>query len=361
MPCVFSEVSNKNEIYEEQFKSSGASQLSDKAPQDALKSLEKLGISIDNPESFSKMDISSFLEEIYEVSERNFKHIFSYLTSILGVLILCAGFKNFTPTDKKAPQENVLNLVCSLCLSGCLTAPITRCIAASKSLILTASNFTVALGAVMGGIMIAAGKPISASAYQCLVLFSGQVVSRFSEFFLIPIMNFLFGISIISAVSTHVNLEKFCSSSYRFIKSVVKVISAIFVGILTLQNIVSNSADNLAISGTKMLIDTCVPIVGGAVSDAFSTVRGCLNLLKSGVGAFGIIAGIFTFIPLMSECIIWVIFLGICEFLSDAFDLKKPSLLFKSTSEIVKTLIAVLSCVIVVLISSSGIIMIIGG
>lgn len=309
----------------------------------------------------AKIDISNFFEEIYKESQKNFKHILSYLTSVLGILVLCAGVKGFTPSDKKIPQENILNLVCSLCLSGCLTAPIIKLISASKSVILTASNFTVALGAVLSGIMIASGKPISASSYQYMVLFSGQIISRFSEFFLIPIMNFLFGISIISAVSSHVNLEKFCFASYKLVKTAVKFISALFVGILTLQSIVGNSADNLAISGTKMLIDTCVPIVGGTISDAVSTVRGCLKLLKSGVGAFGIIAGVFTFIPLLSECVIWVAFLGICEFLSDSFDLKKPSLLFKSTSEIVKTLIALLSCVIVILISSSGIILIIGG
>ena len=361
MPRVFSEISNENEIYKEQFESSGASKLSENIPKDTLKSLEKLGISAENPETLSKMDISNFFEEIYRESQKNFKHIFSYLTSILGVLILCAGIKSFTPSDKKVPQENILNLVCSLCLSGCLTAPITKCIAASKSVIITASNFTVALGAVMGSIMIATGKPITASAYQYLVLFSGQIISRFSEFFLIPIMNFMFGISIISAVSTHINLEKFCISAHKLIKTTVKFVSTLFVGILTLQNVVSNSADNLAISSTKMLIDTCVPIVGGAVSDAFSTVRCSLKLLKSGIGAFGIIAGVFTFVPLISECVIWAAFLGVCEFLSDSFELKKPSLLFKSTSEIIKTLIAVLSCVVVILISSSGIILIIGG
>ena len=361
IPYVCAENTDKNQIYKEQFESSGASQLSSSIPRDTLKSLDKLNISLNSPESLAKIDISNFFEEVYAVSQKNFKHIFSYLTSILGVLILCAGIKSFAPEDKKAPQENVLNMVCTICLSGCLTAPITKCIGASKSVILTASNFTVSLGAVMSGIMIASSKPVSASAYQCLVLFSGQVISRLSEFFLIPIMNFLFGISILSAISTHINLEKFCSSSYKLIKNIVKFTSALFVGILTLQNIVGNAADNLAISGTKMLIDTCVPIVGGAVSDAFSTVRSCLKLLKSGVGAFGIIAGVFTFVPIISECIIWVVFLGICEFLSDCFDLKKPSLLFKNTSEIMKTLIAVLSCVIVILISSSGIIMIIGG
>ncbi len=361
IPCVSAKNTDKNQIYKEQFESSGASQLGDDIPKDALRSLEKLGVLPDEPDSLAKIDISNFLEEIYGISQKNFKHIFSYLTSILGVLVLFAGFKNFTSTEKKTSQENILNLVFTMCLSGCLTAPITKCIAASKSVILTASNFTVSLAAVMSGIMIASGKSVSASAYQCLVLFSGQIISRFSEFFLIPVMNFLFGISVISAVSTHINLEKFCFSAHKFIKNVVKFTCALFVGILTLQNIVGNSADNLVISSTKMLIDTCIPIVGGAVSDAFSTVRSCLTLLKSGVGAFGIIAGIFTFIPLMSECIIWVAFLGICEFLCDCFELKKSSVLFKSTSEIMKTLIAVLSCVIVILISSSGIIMVIGG
>ena len=287
--------------------------------------------------------------------------MFSPLLSIVAILILCVTVKNFVPDNRKKPHENIINPICSLCICGSLILPITQLIASSKLIISNASNFTLGLGAVISGIMIASGRTITASSYHYTVVLSGQIISKFSEGMLIPFMNSLFGISIISSVSNRIKLEKFCFTVYKSLKTIVKFVSTLFVGILTLQNILASSADNLGITGAKMLIDTCVPIVGGAVSDAFATVSGCLKLLKSGAGAFGIIAGLFVFIPIITECIIWIVFLNICEFLSDTFELTKPSSLFKSTAEIVKTLMAILICIGVIIISSSAVIIMIGG
>lgn len=352
---------NTKEIYDEELKSSGIIELWETLPKNVVNSLQTLGLTQGEPTNIKDIDINNFFDEITNISKKNFRHIFSPLISILGILMFCVAVKNFVPDNKKIPHENIINPVCSLCICGCVIAPITQLIASSKLVISGASNFTLGLGAVISGIMLVSGRTITASSYNYMVVLSGQIISKFSEGILIPLMNSLFGISVISSISTRIKLEKLCFTVYKSLKTIIKFMSTLFVGILTLQNIVASSADNLGTASAKMLIDTCIPIVGNAVSDAFTTIGGCLKLLKSGVGAFGIIAGLFIFIPIITECIIWIIFLNICEFLSDTFELVKPCLLFKSTAEIVKTLMAILICAAVIIISSSGIIMIIGG
>ena len=62
----------------------------------------------------------------------------------------------------------------------------------------------------------------------------------------------------------------------------------IFTGLLSIQSVVGSSADTLTSKTAKYVISNCVPVVGGAVSDAYSTVKGSLSLLKNGIGGVGI-------------------------------------------------------------------------
>ena len=50
-----------------------------------------------------------------------------------------------------------------------------------------------------------------------------------------------------------------------------------------------------------------VPVVGGALSDALGSVQSCVKLLKTSVGAYGIIIAVMTFLPLLIESISWLL------------------------------------------------------
>ena len=64
----------------------------------------------------------------------------------------------------------------------------------------------------------------------------------------------------------------------------------IFTGILSVQSIVGASADSVAVKAAKYVLSNSIPLVGSAASDAYSTVRGSILLLKNGVGGIGIAA-----------------------------------------------------------------------
>ena len=129
---------------------------------------------------------------------------------------------------------------------------------------------------------------------------------------------------------------------------------------MTVQNIVSSSADNLKTEAAKFTIDSCVPIIGGAVSDAFGTVQQCLKLLKSGAGAFGMIAIGAIFLPIVIECFIWMIFLNIGQGISDIFNLKKICFLFKSIHSVISVMLAALIFVMIIMLVSTVLLIVVG-
>lgn len=349
-----------DEIYNEQFKTSGAEKLGDNLPKDSLKSLDRMGVSGADWKEISKISPDKVFGEILCTVKEKFSSPLKSLIPTAAIILLCALISNLKSSFGSNHISEIMTGVSTLCLCAAIINPIVTCINSAALVIKSASGFTLCAAPVMAGIMIASGHPISATSYQALIISAGQVISHIAGNFLVPFMNMLLGISIISSISSRLKLESLCEVIYKFIKLVLKFAASIFTGILTLQSIVTTSADNIGTSTIKFAIDSCVPIVGGALSDAFSTVQGCVKLLKSGAGAFGIIAGGVIFLPIVVECSVWILFLNLCASIGDVFELKKISSLVKSIGNVMSITLAALLCVMMILIVSTVLILIIG-
>ena len=73
---------------------------------------------------------------------------------------------------------------------------------------------------------------------------------------------------------------------YKAVKWVLSIVMTIFVSLLTIQNLIGVAADNAGTKAVKFAVSNFIPVVGGALSDAYTTVQSCVKVLKSGVGAF---------------------------------------------------------------------------
>ena len=68
---------------------------------------------------------------------------------------------------------------------------------------------------------------------------------------------------------------------------------------------VASGSDTVASKAAKFLIGSVVPVVGGALSDAFGATQGYLRLLKATVGVFGILIALMTFLPVFLQTVLW--------------------------------------------------------
>ena len=350
--------SNIKEAYTEQLKSLDINKVKNILPKKTRDSLNAVGLNELELGNLLDLKYSKIITEIgKEIKSRI--SIFSVMP-ILAVIFLSALIKNFKISANLKNIPQVTDIISLICISVSIINPIVRFINESSAIINAAANFTMGIVPVLTGIMIATGRALSATSYHALVIFAGQVVSYLSANFLIPVMNTLLGVSLISSISPRLNIENLCLTVQKSVKILLKALASIFTGLLTLQNLIGNCADTLGKSTWKLTIDSCVPIVGGAVSDAVHTMGSCLDLLKTSLGAFGIIAGSLVFLPVIVECFLWMLLLNICLFVSDVFELKKISALIKSTVNVISVLLAIMVCIITVLIVSIGIILIIG-
>lgn len=350
-----------NQIYSKQFSLSGAEEIRKNIPKDSKKHLQNMGINCLNLKEICNFDPEKIISEIGKIIKEKVSSPFKAFLPMIAIMLLCVVLQSIYPQEKNKEMTKILNSIGNLSICVSVVSPVSELIRSSALIIKLASNFTLCYVPIMSTIMIASGKAVSAMSYNTLVVFAGQVISRLSENFFIPFVNVTLGISVVSSICPNLKLHSICKNSEKTLKKILEFLSVLFTSILTLNQLVSNSADNLKSNLAKCMFGQCVPIVGGVISDAYDTVQGSLRLLKSGVGVFGISAGLIIFLPILVECLMWIIFLRFSECIAEVLEQKKILFLVKSVSKIVSIIMAILIFCIVILVVSCGITLALGG
>ena len=139
------------------------------------------------------------------------------------------------------------------------------------------------------------------------------------------------------------------------------MISTLFITMLSLKGILSASADTVAVRGVRFMIGNLIPVVGGAISDAYTSITGTLILVKNTAAVFGVIAVTIINLPVVAECLCWIFGLNMLAILSDMFSQDKASSLLRSVSSVVTLLLVSLIFIVVVFVLSVGLVMVIKG
>ena len=178
--------------------------------------------------------------------------------------------------------------------------------------------------------------------------------------FLLPLMGIFLSVSIIEAINPALNLSSITQSIKKFIQWCLGIIMTIFVGMISIQSIVSTSADSLSIRTGKFMASSFIPVIGGAISDAYTTVRGSLGILRSGVGTLGIIILFLTILPPILYVTVIKLSISFGSFIADILNAGKVALLLKNLSSVLSIAISLLVYFALMLIISTAIIMMVG-
>ena len=348
-------------IYKEQYNNSGADKLFNELPDEVKKSFDSIGVN--KPDFNQIMDINpeSILKNILDTTKKKLPGAFKSVSMILAVILLNAIFSAFKISLGEKSIAAVLALISTVCICMTIIYPIVCLVERSASIIKISSRFLFSYMPIMIGIMLVSGQVFSSMAFNSIMLALGNVITHLSTNFLMPILNIFFAMSIVCSISTRFKLSGVCELFAKIIKWFLGFIMAVFSGLLTTKSLIGAAVDSANSKAMKFVLSSFVPIVGSALGDAFLTVQGCIKILKSGVGAFFIIATGFIFLPIIIECIIWLLATNICMAASDVFELANVSILLKNIGKVISIIIAVILCIMTVLIISTVVILSIGG
>lgn len=330
--------------------------LSDEAKQ----SLENIGAGTADANMLSEISFSDIVEEITNMASDNISSPLKGLISITALLLLCSilsAYKNTLTSD----VSTALNIASTLCITCAVAVPAINVINSTSEVISAASNLMLAYIPIMVVIMASSGHPISGGSYYTMMLAAGEGVGQLSSEVIVPMLNMFLGLSITSNVSPDINLGGFTNIISKTIKWLLGFGMTIFTAVLTIKQLITSSLDDVSTRAVRFTLNSFIPIVGSALSDAYKTVQGSIGLLKSGVGIFVILSVGVVFLPLILQSLMWILTLWIGKSTAEVLNLTQPSKLLESIGTVFSTLLAIVLCIMSIYIISTAIVLIAGG
>lgn len=345
-------------IFEEQLDIIQKSDFMDKIPDFAKEILEDAGIENLDYEALSSLSIKEFINILLAGLVSKIKEPFTAFIAITASAIICSVInslsENFSGTGKAA------NLIASLTASSVFLIPAKNIIISSVEIIEQCSEFMLAFIPVYSSAIIASGYITTATAFNSLMLGTATVVSRISGEIIAPIISIFLAMSIAGSVS-EVNIGEIAKSFKNFAIWILTFSMTVFSGIMGLGTIISSSADNSFSKTAKLIIGSAVPIVGGTVSDAFSTVKSCLNMTKNVLGIYAVAVILAIFLPSIISLFLWKTSLSSASIVGGIFGNKILSDLISSASAVIGIIMALVTVTALMFVISVSIMLLIGG
>ena len=339
------------ELYQEQLEESGAQGLMETLPPETQAFLSELGVEGAGWESLAAIEPEGFFQGLYRFFTEGLSQPLAAAGSLMGILLLCSLMSGVQVSFGEKQTGTVLAVVGTLCACAVISPPVISCVYQATQLIRAAGALLLAGTPVLAGILTACGKPVSASGWTIFLLAAGNGVSFLSAAVLLPVMNLFLGLSLVSAVSPEIRLDSLCAVFAKSVRWVLGLVVSIFCSLLTAQTMIASSADGAAVKAGKMLVGF-VPVVGSAIGDAMAAVQGCLKLVKSGVGGFALVAALCLFLPVILQCLLWILCCTVCAAAGDLLGLSEISGVLRASGQVLQTLLAILiSCLVILIVS----------
>ena len=344
---AYADFSAADEIYS----ASGAEELY------AGETLEDYGISFENPSSILSVTPAELWKLIKNTVISKVTAPLRLLVSLGIVVVLTALAESLGDTVKKAGTAKVYELVCVLAGVAAVSAPICEVLANSAEALEDGADFMNCFVPVFAGIAAAGGHITSATGYNVLVLTVSDIAIQAANGILMPLLSMCLCLAIVDASCSAVSLKGMLDGVKKLVTWGLGLIMTVFTGLLSIQSIVGSSADTLGSKTAKYVISNCIPVVGGAVSDAYSTVRGSIALLRNGVGSIGIAALAVMLLPPVISLALYRISVSAASAAADIFGAQKLSRLFGNIGAVLSAAMGVLVCFTLMFIISTAIIM----
>lgn len=267
------------------------------------------------------------------------------LPLLLGVILLAALGGAFRQGGETGA---VYECICTLCAVGLTAQPLLDGFGRAGAMLERTGSFLLAFTGIYGTVTAAGGAVSTAALWQGSMIPLCEGMMLLAAKVLLPLLSMSLAMSIVDAVHPEVSLTGLIGMIHKVTAWGLGLLMAGFSGLLTVQSMVTASADRAGTKAAKFVISGAVPIVGGAVSDAYAAVIGSMRILRSGVGMTGILMLLSLLLPAVISLGLYRGFVMLAAALSELFDVPVLTRLFRNFGTVLATGFSVAVCFLVV-------------
>lgn len=268
---------------------------------------------------------------------------------VCALLVLSAVLEGFAQPG--STMHSVFSVFTTLLIVVSLLLPVSESLVQAFSAMELSSNFLLAYIPAFAGVISMSGKPLSSAAYSSVMIGLSNLLAQCNVKVFLPVVQVFFSLNIASSVQ-----PKYAFNSLvAFFKKAVTVLlgfsATMFTGLLAIKGSLASAGDSVAVRGVKMLVGSAVPVVGSALSDAYTSVLGSISLIQNAVGIFGIVVFALMHVPVILDLLLWYLALSFTASVSEALGQKQAATLLNgiaSTVSLVNTLVIFTAFILII-------------
>lgn len=331
---------------------SGAEEMYESLDEETKELLSQAGIE----GASAEVESGSLFSILSELLQEKLSGPLKALAALTAVIILCKLAGCFDSPEIGGVSAFAGALACA----AVIVTPLLELIGTTQRAVESASVFLLASVPVYGGLMAAGGSAAAGTSYSFLTLAAGNVIPILSSSLIFPLLHVFLALALAASVS-QVKFDRLAGSLYGFAKWILVLAVTLFSGILSVQTMLNAQVDAVSNKTVKLIASSAIPIVGGAFGDAVAAIQNSVHIVKSGVGAFGILAALCIFAPPAIEAALWT---GVCligQIAGDLFEQPKLSSFLGMCASVARMILAMIAATCAVSVVSAAIVLFVKG
>lgn len=277
-----------------------------------------------------------------------FREISLSMNLIVSMIIICmvsALLKNLHDAFKSGEVSEIAYFACYALIILIIGRNFYIGIDVARKAIIELTNFMAALMPIMMTLLASIGGFTQATLMDPIVIAITNISARLIADFIIPVIVLGFVLNFVNYLSKDEKVSNLSSLLNQIAGWAQGLMLTVFVGFITIRSVSSKAMDEVAVKTVKFAVDKFIPFVGKNLSDAFSTIAGYSFLIKNALGSLGLILIIMVVaIPIIKLLIMSFMFQISAALLEPVCEGR----IIKCISATSKSLLLLMSCVLVV-------------
>lgn len=210
-----------------------------------------------------------------------------FIIPVLGACVVCAVVS--LVSQGAAKNIEALKFLCAAAIFSLGCVDFIGIVSIAKEAAENASQAGSALLSVLAAALVISGNPSSGVLLGGAAAVLGNIVIDLICVVAIPLAVSSLIIGTVGSLMKLPLLVKASSAAGKIATRGIGVITALYIGFLTVSKAIAVSTDSMLIGAAKFSAGTFIPVVGRTVSEAMSAAFAGASIIKNSVGAFGVI------------------------------------------------------------------------
>lgn len=317
--------------------------------------LEENDISVENPGGVNNISVGSVINKVVTMFTDSLKSPLIMLGKIIAITLLLVTVQNMAPEGSSV--ISTFNTIGVLSTVTVMYDSIYTSIETVESSLNRLSDFMISYVPIFSSVTAVGGSVSASGSYYAMTLIACEVIGMVGSKVIMPFLSIVMAISLVSSINPNLQFSGAAESIKKACQWILGGLATVFVGLLSIQGMTGSATDSLITRTAKFAASSFIPIIGGAVSEAYSTLYSSLGVIRTGVGTIGIIVIVIMVLPPIISIIASKFAISLAQIISGLFSQKECCEFLKSVNAVLSIGLSVVICFSLIFIISTAVLM----